>query len=467
MERNYTRSWLVGLAVLLCGAAVARAQEPPPQRMLAEGPSLPRDQGPNINQAVQPLGPVDAGTVSDAQFFQQPDLTQIGNYPVENYGPYFQYERLYWSMRQPSTTQIGDAGAAVAAMTPNDNDTGFMGAGFVWGNRFDLGYVLDDNTGWAVSILKTNTQFNTLIDSFSTNVTFINNEPMVTVAGLGTPSTGAAVPPAFNAGRLSNPLMIPVYAQAFPSFNNLEVRNFTRMTGIELMKTYRYPVSHNGGVWSIGGGVRFFQLHDRFDAVGEAAPTITAGAIPAGVAGPIIAPATTPQYPATPAETEVTTYGAAPNSWDLGIDNDVVGPQIEVGYEMENNRWTVGTSFRAMFGANFQNASEYGYTGGPLTNTLTGFPTQTFGTTNQPLNNFFNKSSSVEFAPLGELRVDAEYKITDNVSLKVGYTAILITGIGRAADRIVYALPDMGILDGGNKQHFFADGVTFGFEINR
>jgi len=480
MERNYTRSCLVGLAVLFGGATLARAQEPPPVRMLAESPSLPREQGPNLNQAVQPIGPVDAGTVSDAQFFQQPDLTQIGTYPQLNYGPYFQYERLFWSLHQPSTTQIGDAGASAfnpifGEGTPNDNNTGFMNAGFVWGNRFDLGYVLDDNTGWAVSILKTNTQFNTLVDSFSTNVTFVNNEPLVTVNGLGTPSTGqnVTVNP-FAPGALSNPLTIPVYQQNFPSFNNLEFRNFTRLTGFELMKTYRYPVTHNGGVWTIGAGVRFFQLHDRFDAVGDAAGTIITSSIPAGVAGPLvplIPPAPTgtpqsPQYPATPAETEVITYGAAPNSWDLGIDNDVVGPQIEVGYEMENNRWTVGANFRAMFGANFENASEYGYTGGPLTNTLTGFGTTMFGTANQPLDNFFNKSNSIEFAPLGELRVDAEYKITDNFSLKVGYSAILITGIGRAANRIVYALPDMGIADGGNKEHFFADGVTVGFELN-
>ena len=56
-----------------------------------------------------------------------------------------------------------------------------MNAGFVWGNRFDVGYRLEDKTGWGVSILKTNTQFNTLIDAFPTNVTFINNEPTVTV----------------------------------------------------------------------------------------------------------------------------------------------------------------------------------------------------------------------------------------------------------------------------------------------
>jgi hypothetical protein len=425
MERNYMRSWLVGLAVLVCGAAVARAQEPPPVRMLAQDPALPRDQGPNINQAVQPLGPVDAGTVSDAQFFQQPDLTQIGTYPELNYGPYFQYERLYWSLHQPSTREIGDGPTAIADGSPNDNNTGFMNAGFVWGNRFDVGYRLEDETGWDVSILKTNTQFNTLIDMFPTNVTFINNEPLVTIPAVTPPPATIAV---------------PSFVPAYPSLLNAEFHNYTRMVGVELMKSYRYPVQHNGGIWTIAGGVRFFQLHDRFDAVGQAAGSAFVD----------------------PTSGEIVTYGDAPISWDLGIDNNIVGPQIALGYEMENSRWTIGSSFRAMFGANFQNASEYGYTGGSFA-----VGGAQFGQPGEPSNNFFNKSNSIEFAPLGELRVDAEYKVTNNVSLKVGYTAILVTGIGRAANRIVYSLPDMGIADGGNKEHFFADGITVGFEINR
>jgi hypothetical protein len=454
MERNYMRSWLVGLAVVFTGATLARAQEPPPVRMLAEGPYL--------DQGVQPIGPVDAGNMADAQFFKPPDLTQIGTYPELNYGPYFQYERLYWSLHQPSTTMIGDGPTAIANGTPNDNNTGFMGAGFVWGNRFDLGYVLEDNTGWAVSILKTNTQFNTLIDQFSTNVSFVPSTTLIAVTGVGTPSIGGnpGIP-----GTLTSTVVVPSYQLAYPSLSNVEFRNFTRMTGVELMKTYRYPVQHNGGVWTISGGVRFFQLHDRFDAAGTAAASsFINGEIPAGGASTATPPAFTP----TPAETEVVAYGAAPISWDLGIDNDVVGPQIAVRYEVENGRWTVATDFRAMFGANFENASEYGYTGGPLTNTVSGAGvTQQFGNPNQPSNNFFNKSDCIEFAPLGELRLDAQYKITDNFSLKVGYTAILVTGIGRAANRIEYALPDMGIADGGNKEHYFANGVNFGFELNR
>ena len=46
---------------------------------------------------------------------------------------------------------------------------------------------------------------------------------------------------------------------------------------------------------------------------------------------------------------------------------------------------------------------------------------------------------------MGEFAIDAEYKIMNNFSLKAGYTGILVTGIGRASNRVVYALPDIGI----------------------
>lgn len=456
MERNYMRSWLVGLAVIVGGAAVAQAQEPPPVKMIAQ-------QGPNADQSlpIDPIGPLQTGTVADAQLFKEPDLTQIGTYPEMNYGPFFQYERLYWSLHQPPATQIGDANQAFIDGTPNDSDTGFMHAGFVWGNRFDLGYVNDENSGWLVSILKTNTQFNTLNEPFMSNVTFINNEPLVTLPTVGIPSIGGnpGVP-----GVLTTSFPFPNYVPAYPDIAHIEYRNFTRMAGVELMKTYRYPVSHNGGVWSFGFGARFLQLHDRFDAAGESTPSIFSTSIPAGGSST----ATPAPFAPTPAENQTLTYGPAPISWDLGIDNDIVGPQAMLTYDYECDRWTFGSQFRAVAGANFENAAMYGWTGGPIHDVITGAGIdELFGTPNTPSNQFFSKSNRVEFAPLGELRLNFAYKVTQNVSLTAGYTAIFMTGIGRASQRIEYTLPDVSIINGAERQSFFADGVNFGFEINR
>lgn len=440
MERIYMRSCLVGLAVLLSGAAVAQAQEPPPVKMIAqEGP------GADQSQSMDPTGPIQSGTVADAQYFKQPDLTQIGTYPELNYGPWFQYERLYWSFHQPPSKEIGDPTEALALLTPNDSNTGFMNAGFAWGNRFDFGYWSDDNLGWAMSILKTNNQFNTYNVPNQTNVTFVNNEPSLALQTLGIPGIVATTSGFF-----------PSYLPAYPDIAHIQYTNITRMTGVELMRTYRYPVAHDGGIWSIGGGVRFLQLHDRFDATGESNQTVFfVGSVPAG---------TTPV--STPAESQTLFYGPAPISWDLGIDNDIVGPQIQIEYEYDKERWDIDTSFRALFGANFENASMYGWTGGPIINQITGVSTTTIGATNTPSNQFFSKSNRVEFAPVGEFRINLDYKITQNIKLTAGFTGMIMTGIGRGSQRIVYTLPDLQILNGATSQHFFADGVNVGIEFN-
>ncbi|HEX3996931.1 MAG TPA: BBP7 family outer membrane beta-barrel protein [Pirellulales bacterium] len=418
MERNFLQSWLVGMAVLLGGAGVAWAQEPPPQRMPAED----NNQTGEYLQ-IQPIGPVQQGNVADAQFFRPPDLTNIGNYPEPNYGPFFQYERLYWSLHQPSTTVIGDPATAAGFGSVNDLDTGFMKARFVWGNRFDIGYMQDDDKGWLTSILKTNTQFNTLNSATPTTVFFIDNEP-----AFGGASTAQFV------------------ENSTPTYSSIIVSNTTRMTGIELMRTLRYAVSHDGGVWTFMYGARFFQLHDRYDIEAET------------LGGDVTVSAT---------ETLETT--AAPNSYDLGINNNVVGPQIGLSWQHEDDRVVIGADLRAMIGANFQEATLFGYSGSGSTDVVTGVGAQTvgIGIPNQPLDTFHGTKDNVTFAPLGELRLNAQYKVTSNVSLTAGYTALLVTGVGRAANRLEYVLPDSGISNGADKEHFFANGINVGIEVNR
>jgi len=78
-----------------------------------------------------------------------------------------------------------------------------------------------------------------------------------------------------------------------------------------------------------------------------------------------------------------------------------------------------------------------------------------------------NSLSQSEFAPLGELRLQAAYEITRSVAIKVGYTAIYMGGIARASNTIDYTLPNLGIRNGFSDQTLFAQGLTIGFEINR
>jgi Putative beta barrel porin-7 (BBP7) len=447
-----TRLWLIMLAALFAAAANARAQFPP----FREEP--PPASEPTHPQELQPFGPVDLGDIKDAQIWAPVEFNDQDRFPQGAYGPYFRYERFYYSIHQPGFAQIGSNVPEIVALGLNESTSGFIKAGFVWGNRFDLGYRQCDNYGWDVSIIKSNLDFGGgAIDvPGRTSVGFFDPTGVLPLNALealvGIDETGVPFP--------------PLFAFDFIPYSPLKLQNTSRFTGVELMKTYRYPPGHHGGVWEIGAGPRFFQFHDRFDATGT---TIDQTALFAD--GTIILPQTPPNIVSI-----ARTLDAPPaqNFWDLGIDNNLVGPELAARWEIERGRWTVSTDFRAMFAANFQTAHLAGATSAGWTSHIirldTGatIPGTTIGNgvLGQPLFTFNNSQNNITFAPLGELRLDAIYKLTRNASIEVGYTGLLMSGIGRAVDRIIYNVPNMEILNGADKQHVFINGVNMGFNIN-
>jgi hypothetical protein len=334
-------------------------------------------------QDLQPFGPVPAGNLTDAQLFAPADISTYGDFPRPNIGPWFSYQRVYLSIHQPAYALIGNPSPVAAGLSDADNQ--FIKGGYDWGNRFDLGYMVDENHGWETSILKTNDQISTF-DVSQSHIGFLN-------------STGGA-----------ETLTVGI---------EKDYKNVTRLTGVELMKVYRYDPDDNWGVWEVSVGARMLQVHDRFDSV----------------PGPLEA-------------------GGLTTSWDLGIDNNIVGPQIGARWWNQRGRWIFDAEARFMPGANFQNASLYG----SLIN-INPLP--------EPITSFDGKLDTVQFAPVGEVRFESSVKITDAISLKVGYSALAMTGIGRASRRIDYTLPNMGIINGAKNDHLVANGVTFGFEINR
>ncbi|MCC7086715.1 MAG: hypothetical protein IT427_17075, partial [Pirellulales bacterium] len=119
-----------------------------------------------------PIGPFKPSSVRyDLDLFAPPDLSTYGNWPRPNEGFFFQYDRLYWSIQQPSRTEIGVPGGQAQGLIngviqfdptnqpvgqilsdySNSLDTGFLRADQTWGNRFELGW-MEDNKGWFVSI---------------------------------------------------------------------------------------------------------------------------------------------------------------------------------------------------------------------------------------------------------------------------------------------------------------------------
>ncbi len=336
--------------MLLGGAALGRAQDFQ-TRSLTDPTSAPNNVPPPVTtQEFQPIGPVQPGDIEGMQLFAPADLSEYGDYPRPNVGPWFQYDRIYWSTHQPKAAFALDG-------TPLNE---YMDAAFQWGNRFELGYMQDDDTGWMTSILKTNYQLN--------NLTPNQQQPIQ--------------------------------------------ENFERMAGIELEKVYRYPTSYDGGVWQCMIGARFFQFHDRYVDGTFASPPLSTTFLP---------------------------------DESLGIDNNVFGPQIGLRWQYQKERWTLISEIRAMGGANFQNAILYD-------SPRTGFVTT-------------DRLDTVNWATIGELRVETQFQVSKSCSLRVGYTAIGGTGFGRASDRIDPITPS--IINGAKENSIFTNGLTFGIEFNR
>jgi hypothetical protein len=440
MHFHRTRSWLVVFAVAFGAAASARAQVPEPDHA----------------QIFQPFGPVDGGDLADMQPFAPIESGSQDYFPKGAVGPFFRYERLYWSIHQPSFGLIGSTDPTLVALGLSDNTNQFISPNFVWGNRFDIGYRQDDGSGWMTSIVKSNTQFNSAGVGNSTSVGFLDTTGVLPanaiLALIGTDTTGVPFPP--------NP------AFDFIQYQPLTIVNNSRFVGVELDKSIRFEPEHHGGVWEFFLGPRFFQFHDRFDVSGTTNPEF--GTFPDGT---IILPQNPPNIVSI---ARVLSVPSAPNFWDLGIDNNIVGPQIGTRWTLEREHWTFSADFRALLGFNFQNEYMSGATSAGYTThiirldngaTIPGTTVQV-GVLNSALFTFNSAGHNVTFSPLGEARFDAIYKVSKNVSLEVGYTGLLVSGISRASDRIVYTVPNMSIAQGADKQHVYINGVNVGFNVN-
>jgi hypothetical protein len=112
-----------------------------------------------------------------------------------------------------------------------------------------------------------------------------------------------------------------------------------------------------------------------------------------------------------------------------------------------------------MAGANFISIDQTGLFGTLLAPGIAGFPLRLGPTA------FLNKSNSEQFSPVGELRVESSFKVTEKVALKVGWTGMVAGQIARGSTNTAYVLPNFGILN--RWEDVFANGVNFGVELNR
>jgi len=421
----------------------------------------------------------DAFGDSDMQLFSPVNFDFDDRPYQKSSGYFFRYDKLNWAatgsrvpLGNPNVTYTAQStftgGAVPDPPAPGTSPQPFTivngisdtapFASFAWGKRYEFGK-FNKNNGWQVTILDgpeftsgENFGFgvnsnevnadNGFPDGFgfgSVHIGFTTTSPDyfagfvdllqnggeisgILFPQLGGPIDGRVIDDVNGNGMfdLGDTILF------FPVWEQVNVRNVTETDGIELMRTFQVNNRHQmakrqGSQWAFGYGVRFFRIRDQFsvDAFG-------------GV------------------------YGDS--DWETEIDNQIVGPQVQLQWEKQRGRWNFNAQGRVMLGYNIQDWDQIANFGSDLVP----------GGQNKPV--FADPTVSAagrrddDFSPLGELRAEASYQVTSAIALRLGYTAMFVDNIRRAAHQVRYELPNFGFRDGG-KQDIFINGVNFGFDV--
>jgi hypothetical protein len=388
------------------------------------------------------------------QPFAPADTSDFGDGPKPNIGFFFSYERVYWSISKPFTAPIGAPPTPITTFFVDENtlDTSFIKSTGTYGNRFDLGYMDSNDYGWLVSVIDHVSQNQ---EMSARNPTVLFNDPLGVLEGFvdlngdgfdddlngnriygrdgqdtGVPNPNPPPPitpgPPFD-GIPDSPAPIDFgdTVTFTPAFTLLNAQNWTELNGVELMRMYRAPRGHHGGVWELYYGARWLKVDDRFS---------------------------------------VQAFGGvlADSFWQNKVENSMVGPQVGGRYSHQRGRWVFSAEGRFMAAANFTSTH--------FTSTIATLAPP-FNGTNRPFALSRYGSNQVnyedEFSPVAELRLQTSFVLTRAVALKLGYTGMFIGGLTRASNTVDYTLPTMGILDANHNQSIYTGGVSFGIEINR
>jgi hypothetical protein len=383
-------SWLTGLLAVWAATGIVHAQ--------------------NIQPFIEP-GYFD----HDLQFFAPAsDIDTYGG-PVLREGWFGSYDRMYLRMSRPDDVP-----------SYNRVDRG-------WGNRWDLGYIIDGvnhDHGWLFSY-----------SSFSTGVwhtTYQEKINRVNEDDEGRPQPDDDDPDIVNPISDRNDAGPPDRARFYNVRDSLNVGD---LNSVEINKLFRMPPLHHGGVLEPFLGFRYVRFNSvwqnqdyrRYNEDGIVFP-----------------------FPPVIPNRDLFDIGDAETE-DFITDrykftNDMIGGQLGIRWSHRVSRWSLSSELRAIGFHNFQNLEwnheieRTYYDGGGTGSDVEGQVRTT------QINNWHTNSTVVA----ADIRAQAAYQVTRDVSLQVGMQYMgFFDGIGRG--RFIHL----------NSQDLHLVGVTFGVEINR
>lgn len=375
-------------------------------------------------------------------------------------GMFFTYERMNWNVLSAPRYPVGQGGMQVASSVLINNDPLILNppaivaapnptlvsnaidvaqpdSEFGWGNRFELGYSIDQ-VGWTVGILSNFESTDSKTYGVANNA--LTSQPFtgsVAVMFRADPNLFLGFVDA-DGGGLDNvdsdgvtgpgaPTDFGDLVAFVPSFDTLQIDHSSSIDGVEVMRTLRRDNFYSPQTTvEFLYGLRFLRVDNEMRAL--------------GVGGLL-----------------------ANSNWASDVENKMFGPQVGLRWNRSKGRWAIRSEGRFMAAMNVRDASLEGTMGSlfqprRVNNPLYFNPTS-----------FSQHDSDLEFSPVAEARLEAIFNVTQKFALKVGYTGTYASNMGYGSNMVDYTLPALTLrsLDDIPTQHFFSNGVNFGFEINR
>ncbi len=388
---------LLNLAWRVIAAVTVMVTSP---SLMAQGRQLPN--GPAYHPFAEPLE-----FDPDWQFFAPVDVdAMLEKSPRKraHTGWYATYDRTYMWVSRPETEASRNTGD------------------FGWGNRFDVGFMTSERSGWLASFRHMGGP-NVYDTIYQERINRVNTDDVNSLTDPVQPFIDANDPQ----------LGTRVYILK-DSLNAFSMSNF------EINKTWRREPYRYGGIIEPMIGLKYATVDDFAvnESYNRSVNLFTQ---------PFADPTTSTQV-----ETMI--------SNQTRIKNQMVGGQLGARYFTHYDRWTVSGEFRAFSMANFQAADRatrvYSteYSGAPAIDVDVVATNYTTGTG-------FQQATNTEFVFGFEARAEAAYQLTKAFSVRGGIDVIdFASGIWRGAN---FTALDSQPTD----QDLQMAGYTFGIEFNR
>jgi hypothetical protein len=330
---------------------------------------------------------------SDFQFFAPAEVGDFGDGEPPNTGVYLDYDRTYVNVSRP------DGQTSLFSEFEGD---------FTWGNRWEIGYMTEEDTGWQAVIWHLSGP-NEYSQFFQERILAINPDdegPGGDILVVGD----------------RNPRLFDVRTSL----------NVASLSSAEINKTWRRKQFHNGAILEPLVGFRYmkfknWQRRDDYDRFGA---DIDGNPVPADpqIEGP---------------------YEQFTQNVSV-FENYMVGGQLGGRLFHQRGHWLLSADVRFFAMANFQTLNDQQLT------TLTRYVALN---DDIELNQFSRVDAfdqTQEFVWGGEVRAEAAYELTRDISLRFGMVFLdLGQGIGRSDN----------IRD--NNEDVQVAGLTFGITVNR